>query len=290
MKRKAKRRIAWWLALLVIVAAVILMWYFLGAEKVRQTTEGTKRPGAEGPGKGVSQAEKEIPVERPLVVTQEIPEAKRPRPKEDCARIEKDVQDFFAYLDTKGYIQHLEEGTNTYEHFKRLIKRLSAKPPIPAGEGIDPALMTKNVFHFYRVLDRVDIRLVKEIIANEAETLELNLELFYKWLTLGDRCPDPEGIKPPPEVMYDYAGFFLNTIGGRAYLLRRPLGLRLLLSYYSLLIVHEADKRKMNTYGIDIFPMIAPLAREISIYPDFHFRDDYLFRLNQIDTYYLQKR
>ncbi|MCJ7594637.1 MAG: hypothetical protein MUO52_07710 [Desulfobacterales bacterium] len=285
MRRKGKRRIIWWLAVLLIVAAAILAWYFLGAEKVRETTEEVKKERAEGPRKEEAPA-----LEKAPGVTQEIPEAKRPEPRDECALTEKDVREFFAYLNTKSYSQHLDEGTDTYDHFNRLIKRLSAKTPIPAGEGIDTALMVKNVFHFYRVLDKIDIRLLKEIIANEVETLELTLELFYKWLMLGDRCPDPEGVRPSQEVIYHYAGFFLNTIGGRAYLLRRPLRLRLLFSYYSLLIVHEADRTKKNSYGIDIFPLIAPLAKEISISPDFHFRDDYLLRLNQIDKYYLQKR
>ncbi|MBU2499199.1 MAG: hypothetical protein KKE57_09880 [Proteobacteria bacterium] len=290
MRKKGKGRIRWWVTILLVVAAAILAWYFLGADKIFKKEE-VKTERAEATKKEEAPAvEKEALVEKPPVVTQAIPETKRLEPKEECALIEKDVRDFFAYLNTRSYIQHLNEGTDTYDHFKRLIRRLSARTPIPAGEGIDAALMTKNVFHFYRVLDKVDIRLLKEIITNEGETLELTLELFYKWLMLGGQCPDPEGVRPSLEVLYHYAGFFLNTIGGRTCLLRRPLALRLLFSYYSLLTVHEADKRKRNSYGIDVFPLIAPLAKEISIYPDFHFKGEYLLRLNEIDRYYLQKR
>jgi len=118
----------------------------------------------------------------------------------------------------------------------------------------------------------------------------MNLELFYKCLMLGDRCPDREQIRPPLDVLYKYAGFFLNTIGGRAYLFRRPMGVRLLISYYCLLIIHEADKRGKNSYGIDIVPEIVPLAKEISIFPDFMFQSEYLHRLTKLQNYYLAKR
>jgi len=96
-------------------------------------------------------------------------------------------------------------------------------------------------------LDGVDIIILKEVLRNEADTLEINMELFYNWLMLGDRCPDNENIRPDQEVIYRYAGYFLNTIGGRAYLFRRPVTLRLLISYYCLRIIHEADKSGLNS-------------------------------------------
>jgi hypothetical protein len=91
-------------------------------------------------------------------------------------------------------------------------------------------------------------------------------------------------------VLYHYAGFFLNTIGGRSYLFRRPLGLRLLCSYYSLLILQEADKQGRNSYGIDALPFIAPLAREIALYPDFRFKQTYLKNLEEMEKDYVKKR
>ena len=167
---------------------------------------------------------------------------------------------------------------------------MAAKPPIPAGESADSTVLNSNIYHLFRVLDRKDIRLIREVIANESETLEMNVELFYRWLTLGERCPDPEGIRPSQEALYHYAGFFLNTIGGRSYLFRRPLRLRLLGTYYSLLIVHEADKEGRNLYGIDPFPHIAPLAKEIALYPSFRFQGTYLEKLEELEKYYLQRR
>lgn len=234
-------------------------------------------------------AEKKTPEKGPS--PGEEREEKRPLEKENyCSKIENGVQDFFRYLDNKKYVKNLETDMDSYEHFQSMIMKLSSQPPIPAGENLDTLVMTKNIYHFYRLLDQNDLRLIREIMRKEADSLEVNLDLFYRWLMLGEECPDPEGTRPSLEVLYQYAGFFLNTIGGRAYLYRRPLRVRLLVSYYSLLIVHEADKKGKNTYGIDIFPEITPLAREISLYPDFYYQNNYILQLTQLQNYYLKKR
>jgi hypothetical protein len=207
-----------------------------------------------------------------------------------CAQIEKGIVDFFHYLDEKKYVKHLDSGKGAYSRFKRIIKRLSANPPIPAGEGIDPRIIVQNVFYLSRILDRKDLRLIKDVVVNEQDSMEFNLNMFYRSLTLGSRCADPEGLRPSTKALYQYAGFFLNTIGGRAYLFRRSEGLRLLVTYYCLLIVHEADKLGRNDYGIDTLPFLDPLKKEMSYYPNFEFQSEYIERLNEIEDYYRQKR
>ena len=131
---------------------------------------------------------------------------------------------------------------------------------------------------------------IREVIKNEQDTMEMNLEMFYGWLMMGDRCPDAEGIRPSLDILYHYAGFFLNTTGGRAYLFRRTPELRLLVSYYCLSILHEADKKGKNNYGLDIYPFISPLLKEISLYTDFQFQSDYINNLNKMVNYYLENR
>ncbi|MBW1919470.1 MAG: hypothetical protein JRI81_04500 [Deltaproteobacteria bacterium] len=289
------------LIIIVIVGAAILAGYFLGREILREEPRKmvAAKPQEHTENRPTSQIPEKLTPEKgkPFVseeIKKSIPpqsEERGPKSQEDyCAQIQKDITEFFDYLDTKPYIKHLENDQDSYSHFKRLIKGLSSRPPVPAGEGVDSALIARNVFHLYRVLDKGDIRFIKAILRNEQDTLEMNMDLFYKWLMLGNRCPDSEGIRPPLEVLYDYAGFFLNTIGGRAYLFRRPLKLRLLCTYYSLLIIHEADKKGENSYGIDIFPMIDPLAKEITVYSDLQFREEYVKNLDQLERYYIQKR
>jgi hypothetical protein len=290
MMASQKRKLL--LLLLGIVFLAGLGYYFYS--EMRGGSEGllrAKRPATDE-GK-LSSGEKPGSVKEEAGPGQVVREkiALRPYAEEpDCKQIEEDVEAFFQYLDQKKFVQHLGSGTDAYARFKRIIKRLAADPPIPAGEGIDPRIIIQNVYYLYRILDRTDIRLIKDVVVNEKDIMELNLHMFYKWLTLGGRCPDNEGLRPSLKALYHYAGFFLNTIGGRAYLFRRSEGLRLLVSYYSVLIVHEADKQGKNYYGIDVFPFIDPLKQEISYYPNFEFQNEYIDQLNKMEDYYLQRR
>jgi len=288
MKRKTKGRL--WMRISMVLIAVVagLAGYFLGFEQSHQENE--KRL-SEKERESAHQAQKQVQKsDQAPIFAAEIKQPQSMEPQEYCAKMENDIRDFFKYLDKKNYIQHLNERMDTYAEFKRILKQLSSNLPIPAGEGIDSLVMTKNIFYIFRILSKTDIRLVKGIIINESETMELNLEIFYRWLLLGNQCPDPDEMRPSFDVLYQYAGFFLNTIGGRAYLSRRPMALRMLLSYYSLLIVHEADRKGRNTYGIDLFPYIAPLLTEMAIYPDLKLKKEYIQKLNQMESYYLQKR
>jgi len=214
-----------------------------------------------------------------------------PEQEEDyCVRIENSVAEFFLYLDQKEYIRDLDLEVNVYVHTKEVLKRLSARPPVPAGEGTDPKIIIGNLYHFFRVLKGKDIRLLKEVVRNEEANLEINLEMFYMWFMLGDRCPNPENVRPSFDVLYKYAGFLVNTTGGMAYLFRRPTPFRILVSYYCLLVIQEADKRGKNTSGIDISPYIAPLRKEIMHYPDFQFQKEFVYRLSRLEDYYSRRR
>ncbi len=207
-----------------------------------------------------------------------------------CALINQHVRDFFDYLNTKKYIQQLNLGETTYARFKQIIERLAARPPIPAGEGVDPAIMVKNIYFFCRALDKRDIRLIGQVIADDQDTLEDNLGMFYQWLMLGNQCVNPENVRPSFEALYRYAGFFLNTTGGRAYLFRRGLKLRLLVTYYSVQIIYQADKAGKNSYGINVLPYMEPLMEEMSNYPDLLYKERYLETLKKIRMFYPNRR
>lgn len=211
-------------------------------------------------------------------------------PEETCAEIESTVAEFFAFLDGQPYLQALNPEIDTRQRFQQIIEDLASRPPIPAGEGLDPRLTVENVYHLYRVLGNQDLRLIKEIIRHERETLELNLHVFFEWLNVEGKCGSSQQLRLPLEVMYRYAGFFLNSIGGRAYLFRRAPELRLLVSYYCLLILYQADQTGRNTYGINIRPLIAPLIEEFQHYPDLFLQAEYVARLRQLQAYYLARR
>jgi len=224
------------------------------------------------------------------------PEKKSPEGAADdgqaryCHMIEQYVQDYFQYLDTKKYIRNLKLGQTSYARFKQVMERLVAKPPIPAGEGVDPAIMVKNIYFFCRALDRKNLNLVKEVVVHDRDTLEDNMGLFYQWLMLGNSCPNPGGVRPSFDVLYRYAGFFLNTTGGRAYMFRRGLKVRLLVSYYAVQIIYQADKAGRNNYGIDVLPYVKMLTEEMGNYSDLIYKEDYLKTLNLISAHYSGKR
>jgi hypothetical protein len=283
----------WRLAVVILlIGAAGLIGYRLGFEDSRKETGLLKKPVLpQGP---PSQEMQGPPPEAPQPGEEKSRAVEEPAqpfspPQLTCEELEQEIRDFCSYLDTKSYVRHLEPGKDSYACLQLLIKKLSSDPPIPAGEGIDPQILLSNIYYFFRHIDRNDLRLVREILVQEGDTLEPNLDLFYHWLMAGGKCPDPTAVRPPLKVLYQYAGFFLNTVGGRAYLFRRSPELRLLVSYYSVLIVHEADKKKMNSYGIDLYPMLAPMLQEIRSYPDFHFQESYIENLTRIQEYYSKR-
>jgi hypothetical protein len=292
MKRKGKRRrILWWavLALILVLAGLFTITELTNGPGHE---ESETKPGAIHNEQGLTGASK-APTEGTEAgggpVTQKILEPP-PAKVNPCDQVQKDLVDLFDFLDGRDYVKRILSSGRCYDHFKEAIKRLMARPPTPAGESLDPTLMMRNTYFFFRSLKRDDLNLAKALIENEAPSMELDLDVFYKWLMPGDRCPDPQGIRPPFNVTYRYAGFFLNTMGGRAYLYRRSEGVRLLVTYYCLLILNEADKRKVNTYGIDIRPFIGPLSDEMAHYPAFEFQDTYLGNLKRLEAYYHQER
>ena len=63
-----------------------------------------------------------------------------------------------------------------------------------------------------------------------------------------------------------------------------------LVSYYALLIIHEADRQGKNSYGLDIYPVLESVKEDIRNYPHLHFHSDYIYRLNQIQAFYRERR
>ncbi|MBW2708532.1 MAG: hypothetical protein JRD04_04485 [Deltaproteobacteria bacterium] len=230
------------------------------------------------------------PLQKGAPAQEEIREAAMARQKRYCDLINQYVQDFFQYLDTKKYVQRLESGETTYTRFKQVMTRLTTHPPIPAGEGVDPAVMVKNIYFFCRTLDKKDLRLIKQVIGNDRDTLEDDMGMFYQWLMLGNSCPNPGDVRPSFDVLYRYAGFFLNTTGGRAYMFRRGLKVRLLVSYYSVQLIYQADKAGRNNYGVDVLPYIKMLMAEMGNYPDLLYKETYLETLTKIKAFYSGRR
>jgi hypothetical protein len=277
------------IALIVGGLLVFYFTYFGPKSKKQPPVQEVEEKKSEEIEKSLPQT-KDIVAESPTLERVEEVEGKAMKVENECQKMEKDLQEFFTYLDAKDYIKELKLEKGTFNHFIKIIRALSLNPPIPAGEGLNYDMIISNIYHFYRALELKDLELIKLILKNEADTMEINLALFYKWLMSNDKCGQKEGIPPTLNTLYKYAGFLINSIGGRSYLFRRETRLRLLLYYYSLLIIHEADKKKMNNFGVDITPFLEPLAEEIENYKFLYFRKEYAGRLINLKDYYVKKR
>jgi hypothetical protein len=257
-----------------------------------ETSDAQTYPIGKPDGGGVPEMAAQGPIEE-LFIKRGAASATEKIPSEHaayCRLIDQHVSDFFQILNTKSFFQQFNLEKDARAYFADVIKRLSARPPEPAGEGIQPKMLLSNIYFFSRALERKDLRVIKAIIDHEGDALEYDLETFYRWLMLGKNCPDPGDIRPSFDVSYRYAGFFLNTIGGRSYLFRRPLRSRILVSYYCVLIIYQADRLGRNSYGIDVVPYLNPLKEEIAHHPELEFQDQYISTLNRIEQYYLLKR
>ncbi|MGE5842762.1 MAG: hypothetical protein ACM335_10815, partial [Deltaproteobacteria bacterium] len=152
MKRKEKGRLRLWIFVLVMLAAGILAGYFFGMEQGRKDAE---KPVADKELTTKTQAPpEEVPIAKGPVVIPEEKELKSIDVKSYCERGEQEIQDYFKYLNGKSYVRHLTEGGDTYARYKAMIRKLSAKLPVPAGEGIDSSIMGENIFWFFRALDK----------------------------------------------------------------------------------------------------------------------------------------
>lgn len=271
----------------VFIASVLL---YLNNQKDKQTPAPVSPPV-------VDKTQPSPAREKPQQIVEKAPVPERKddlmpeeEQKDPCLEIEAQVREFFQVLDKKDYIKQINPEIDTYQEFIRIIKKLTKDLPSPAGEGLDTRMMAKNIFYFFRVLDDTDLRLIQEIINHEEDTLEMNLRIFYKWLMLEDQCPDPDKIRPSFPVVYTFSGFFINTIGGKAYLFRRSPQLRQLINYYALLILHEADKRGENMDGIDILPDLKSLIKEMRTNQDMILLPEYMDQLEALLEYYQDER
>ena len=88
--------------------------------------------------------------------------------------------------------------------------------------------------------------------------------------------------RPSLEIMYEYAGYILNTLGGRSYLLRRDPKVRTLTTYYCVLILDRANDEELNPKGIDIRPYLRSSLMEIENHTGLVHQKEYLTKLKEL--------
>ena len=146
--------------------------------------------------------------------------------------------------------------------------------------------MVRNVAHFYRVMGKKRVLLTRQILQNESEVTESVMKTFYQWFTMDDRGQATLKGRPSMTTLYEYAGYLLNTLGGRSYLLRRNPKVRVLTTYYCVLILDWANDAEINSRGIDIRPYIKSSLMEIKNQIGLIHQKEYITRLSELSLKY----
>lgn len=184
-------------------------------------------------------------------------------PSKTCQQAADKVNAFYTHLDAQPYIQAFHLGKKSSVYFSELIQKLLDHPPVITRETDDLFTVLKNTSHFYRVIGKHNIVILKTILDKEKPYIEDTLANFYSLIQHPDCLQKSFSINPPAYSIYDYAGFFLNTMGGRLYLFRRDSVSRMTVTYYGIMVVEKANSESNNRDGIQIKQAIDSLISEM---------------------------
>ena len=196
-----------------------------------------------------------------------------------CAFLEKRIDSFFAYIDDKMAL----EEPSARDIFFSMMADLEEKPPLVVGETRDLITLLRNRAHFFRVLKKERIDMVRHVLQAERDILESAMADFYAYYIGEEACIAAHSeTLMDMEALYDYAGFFLESISGKSYLMRRDSSTRILSVYYSIKVLDKAVDKGINRYGIDIREHIESAKDDIRHRGDLRYRDHYMEQLRQL--------
>jgi len=204
----------------------------------------------------------------------------------DCGQVTAQVVSFFKYLDSKGYTITQTSTMQSAQMFDTVFRRLTAKPPINVGEMEDIAGLISNVTHLYRVLGKENLILIRDVIKNESAVVEPAMSVLFAWVTACGGSNQQKIQRPDLKALYQYASFFLNTLGGRSYMLRREGKLRMLVNYYAILVIDMSNDAGLNSFGLDIRPHLDYLLYDLNNQKGLEYRERYLTRLAALKDKY----
>lgn len=202
------------------------------------------------------------------------------------AEVEGQIKAFFSYMDEQEYVQSYKLKEGTYRQYQITIGKLSSKLPIVTGEMSSLYNIVRNVAHFYRVMGKKRVLLIKQMLQNESEVIESVMRIFFLWFTIDDKGQSTVQGRPSVNNMYEYAGYILNTLGGRSYLLRRDPKVRTLTIYYCVLILDLANDEEINSRGIDIRPYLRSSLMDIENQTGLLHQKEYLAKLKELRLKY----
>jgi len=217
-----------------------------------------------------------------------VPAPPQAPPKDVCAESRERLQGLFAYLDGRDYIASYELKGGTAEHFKGIVARLLETAPFVQREETQSLeRVLRNRAHFFRILGKKDALLLRDIVRKEGDRLESFLASAYQSMLLQETCGTKgPWLHAPLEKVYPYAVFFLNSMGGSSYLMRRDSRVRILVRYYSILVLDQANQRKLNRLGVDVRPALDLTIGDLKGASNLTAREEYLDTLRAVAARY----
>ncbi len=180
-----------------------------------------------------------------------------------CSKPEKQLDLFYSHLDKQPYIQAYNLQERSEVHFGKLIQKLLANPPKVTRESDDLYTILRNTAHFFRISGKDNILMLKGILHTEKASLEQILANYYFLITTPECIHSKYAKNINGDALYEYACFFLNTMGGRLYLFRRDSESRMVVTYYAILLVDQANRQQNNRHGIALKSAINMLISEM---------------------------
>ncbi|MBU1170088.1 MAG: hypothetical protein KKD44_11040 [Proteobacteria bacterium] len=200
---------------------------------------------------------------------------------DECTAVKEALASFFNYLDNNGYSDRYNLKDGTYGFYKNTLLNLSRNPPDFSTESSEFLTLLQSLSHFSRILGRTGTQVIKDILENETDVVEPAMALFYQLIQNSTSCPTDEKM-PVLKTQYQYAYFFLNTLSGKSYLMRRNSKLRILACYYALRVVQMAESKALNLYGLDPRTQAELLLYEIENHRGLLYKKTYIEHLEQI--------
>ena len=180
-----------------------------------------------------------------------------------CLQATERITDFYTILDSRTYIKAYHVSPSSREHFTALIKKLLTNPPKVTGETDDLYTILRNTAHFFRITGKDNVLMMKGVLNSERKSLEGLMADYYTLLSSPDCSTSPYVADLNRDGLYEYACFFLNTMGGRLYLFRRDSLSRMVVTYYAILLVEQANEQNRNSHGIALKPVVNMLISEM---------------------------
>lgn len=285
----SKRRFPTLIIILVATASAIILLLLKNSDFDNKKTIPVQSSSGESPSAAVT-----TPIAQPSPTAHDIPQPPQedlPTPKVTVPPQNSPCQDIYTSLHTackhlnqQQYIKAYSPNEPVEAELNRIITKVLNNPPTNSNETADLLSVIRNSSHLFRVLGRKDLSFLKDIITNEHSSIEQHFASLYALATMDKACRDTSAIQfeLPLAKTYEYAAFFLNTLGGQAYLSRRDPTVRTLAKYYAVLVLDQAASQSMNIYDINLAYHLDSVINDIKSSDFLENQDSYLTTLMKI--------